>query len=185
MVSARREGDDSEVLERPEIDQEPLKPRPNWSPEIRKVSAQWQGLRGRDSEVARIDKPRRKRAQKRALKGHRVTCSGRRIGGILNSLHPPGSAASSDGSPANPGVKCNKPRRVAGACVWSRRDLNSRPLRCERSALPAELLPQFNPILIADRPAASGSCRTRERGRAHSRPGLGPTLAVAVLAISS
>ena len=25
--------------------------------------------------------------------------------------------------------------------MWSRRDLNPRPLRCERSALPAELLP--------------------------------------------
>src|SRR5690349_3471087 len=30
---------------------------------------------------------------------------------------------------------------MAGACEWSRRDLNSRPLRCERSALPTELLP--------------------------------------------
>ena len=28
-----------------------------------------------------------------------------------------------------------------GTEVWSRRDLNPRPLRCERSALPAELLP--------------------------------------------
>src|ERR1019366_9915882 len=28
---------------------------------------------------------------------------------------------------------------------WSRRDLNPRPLRCERSALPAELLPHPRP----------------------------------------
>src|ERR1019366_5738976 len=29
--------------------------------------------------------------------------------------------------------------------MWSRRDLNPRPLRCERSALPAELLPHPRP----------------------------------------
>jgi hypothetical protein len=29
---------------------------------------------------------------------------------------------------------------------WSRRDLNPRPLRCERSALPAELLPHSGRI---------------------------------------
>ena len=31
--------------------------------------------------------------------------------------------------------------------MWSRRDLNPRPLRCERSALPAELLPHCRIIL--------------------------------------
>ena len=31
---------------------------------------------------------------------------------------------------------------------WSRRDLNPRPLRCERSALPAELLPHRRKVIL-------------------------------------
>src|SRR5579872_6346302 len=39
---------------------------------------------------------------------------------------------------ATPGSK----RQLTKGTWWSRRDLNPRPLRCERSALPAELLPR-------------------------------------------
>ena len=38
-------------------------------------------------------------------------------------------------------VPSEKSLAISGEKWWSRRDLNPRPLRCERSALPAELLP--------------------------------------------
>ncbi len=69
----------------------------------------------------------------------------------LRQVHPEGAEAlhlseiDSDNSKSDafapPTSNWSKKSSISQKTWWSRRDLNPRPLRCERSALPAELLP--------------------------------------------
>src|SRR5262245_14563371 len=80
-----------------------------------------------------------------SLLPERVGCQSRQAG----SARTGGRGGSLENWPSWPPYPTkNAPASsLAGASVWSGRDLNSRPLQCDCSALPAELPPHRSAIL--------------------------------------